>query len=187
MVSSVQAGDGTTAAANVPTSRIGRGLRQIARILSIPTVAFGSFFFTMLMLDHTPFLQRPHVVTEKSNDSPGRYRINIENAPNARGGRGAISDLYPKWLYDKVQIGDTLYAGPAHYWVTRNGSLVTLYFPTRHFPVAWMPLAWCLPAVLWLRRPRMLRSMPVVLAALASEGWFVWMMIQVLAERFSGC
>jgi hypothetical protein len=143
-------------------------LRILAKVVAVPTVFVGVVAFLMIV-DNTSFYNVFRVI-KKEVRAPGRNSIVIKTDPNVNRGTLTTAISCPKWLFDRVQLGDTCHSGLGHIRVARNGRFVALYVPWKHiFPMAWVPLAWCLPGLLWFHWPSCSKSTPVLIIALASE------------------
>ena len=141
-----------------------------AQLIAFPTVLFALCLLLGILEEASgPTFHVYHVIA-KIVSAPNRYIIEIRTKPNKNGGTMGSFQSYPKWLFDRVEVGDVFYPAPGHICVTGDGWVKACYVPWQDvFPLAWLPLIWCMPSVLWLFHGSWTRSIPVLVVALAIE------------------
>lgn len=130
---------------------------SFVRLCAVPSFVSGFLVFTALAETVAPPFGTLKVI-EKRATGPDRHRILARSDPNEGGGTLGYETTYPKWFYDKAEVGDRLVIGFCHFRLVRDHRWIALYVPWHVFPDAFVPLAWCLPILLWLPRPKVFHS-----------------------------
>ncbi len=118
-------------------------------------------------------------VGAKNSPAPDRFFLSLRQEANEQGAILTYSSSYPKWFYDRAEIGDQIVGRYCHFQLYRDDRWQAMYIPWQLLLASLMTLIWCLPLLLWLRRPKTPYSRMLLGLAMASEltsiACFLWL------------
>lgn len=150
-------------------------------MIALPSMAYAVMMF-IAITDAAVATNGTYQVSDRFILSPDDLGIEIKKEQlSSDSGRKQTTYLHlspmPQWLFDRVQVGDTVHAGLVHYRIDQGSSRDTLYIPwDRLFPWIMVPFALALPMLTWLPQWHFRYPTTVLSIALAIPLiFFIWL------------